>query len=203
MIIYLVLKLGKCVYVGQTTQSLAQRRGKHFSDARKGRGSVLGAAIRKHGEEKFGFVEYLSCNSLEELDSQEKKLIAEFLPRYNVLDGGQLSHSTWNKGRKETREEVRQNIRESARNRKMPKRGSYSPEHCAKIGLKTLERSKKSFICDQNGKVYSNKIEAANDLNVNPSSLSVLLSGKTRLKSLNGYTFRYIGAQGISPENSL
>lgn len=199
MIIYLVFKKGICVYVGQTIQTLSQRKGKHFSDARKGKGSVFGAAIRKHGESAFGFVEYLKCSDQVTLDLHEKKLIAELKPRYNVQNGGKANFNTWNKGRKEDRPEVLQNISNAAKTRKRTKRGKYTLEHKTKIAISSLQRMAKPFICHQTGKVYFNKTVAAAELNLNVRSLSVLLSRKTRLKSLKGYTFSYLSSAQDKP----
>lgn len=190
LIVYGVFKKGAVVYVGQTVMSLAERKGSHFSNARKGRGSVFGAAIRKHGEESFAFVVLQECSSQLELNDAEKSWIARIKPKYNLQAGGKLSFEPWNKGKKEQRPEVLQNISKAAKTRKRTKRGSYSEEHKAKIGQKTKERSKAKFICEQTKEVFENQIDAAKKFGLNPKSLAVLMSGKTRLKSLKGYTFK-------------
>jgi group I intron endonuclease len=188
--VYGVFKEGQIVYIGQTVMSLAERRGSHFSNARKGRGSVFGAAIRKHGEDAFAFVVLEECDSVFSLDKAEKEWIAKVKPKYNMQAGGKKSFEPWNKGKKELRPKVLQKISAAAKTRKRTKRGSYSEEHRAKIGLKTKERSKAKFICEQTQEVFENQIDAAKKLGINPKSLAVLLSGKTRLKSLKGYTFK-------------
>jgi group I intron endonuclease len=192
MFVYAALKDGKAVYVGQTIMSLAERKGCHFSVARKGRGGVFGAAIRKHGEDEFEFVVIEHCDSHKALDECERKWIAELAPKYNKQRGGRSGFDTWNKGRKEDRPEVIKRISEAAKNRVRTKRGTYSDAHKAKIRDATRARTAKPFVCEQTGKVYFNKIECAQDLGLNHTSLLVLLSGKTRLKSLRGYTFKYI-----------
>lgn len=192
MLVYAAMKDGSAVYVGQTTMSLAERKGCHFSVARKGRGAVFGAAIRKHGEDEFEFVVLEPCASFKELDASERKWIAKLAPKYNKQIGGRSGFNTWNKGRKETRPDVIERISTAATNRKRTKRGSYSDEHKAKIGEATRARTAKAFVCEQNGKVYFSKVDCARELGLNHTSLLVLLCGKTRLKSLRGYTFRYI-----------
>lgn len=199
MVVYLVFKKGECVYIGQTKQSLTKRKSKHFCDARKGRGSVFGAAIRKHGEEAFAFVEFIKCSSQECLDRYEKELIAKHKPRYNMQTGGKKDFGAWNKGKKELRPEVLQNISNSAKNRKRTKRGQYSADHKAKIGKTTLERNKKPFICHQTGEVFFNKITCAKKMGINQRSLSVLLSKKTSLKSIKGFTFSYLTSAQDKP----
>lgn len=192
MFIYLVFKNGECVYVGQTRRSLAQRRGKHFCDARKGRGNVLGAAIRKHGQDVFAFVRYLDCSSREELDREEIRLIAELKPRYNIQAGGTSGFEPWNKGKKEIRTEVLEKIKQSATTRKRTKRGNYSEAHKDKIRATQLKRMAKPFMCNETGQIFYNILTCAEILNLNPRSLAVLLCGKTRLKRLKGYTFSKI-----------
>lgn len=192
MIIYLVFKAGECVYVGQTIQGLAKRKGHHFSCARKGRNGVFGAAIRKHGEEAFGFVEYMRCTSQQELDYFEKHFIALLRPRYNMQAGGKTAFEPWNKGAKEGRPEVLKRISQAAQNRKRTKRGKYKPEHVEKLRKASLRSQQKPFVCHQTGEVFMNKITCAQKLGINAKSLAVLLSMKTRLRSLKGYTFSYL-----------
>lgn len=194
MFVYVALKNGVAVYVGQTTMSLAERKGCHFSVARKGRGGIFGAAIRKHGEDKFEFVLLENCATHKELDECERKWISKLSPKYNKQRGGRSGFETWNKGYKEKRPEVLKRISDSAKTRKRTKRGNYSNGHKIKIGNATKARTAKAFVCEQTGKVYFNKVDCAKELGLNKSSLLVLLSGKTRLKSLGGYTFKYINS---------
>lgn len=75
-------------YIGQTVGPLWKRWSKHKSDARAGKGWVMAAAIRKHGEDAFD-VEVLSeHDSKEELNAQEFLLIQLFKPEYNSMGGG-------------------------------------------------------------------------------------------------------------------
>jgi group I intron endonuclease len=139
MVIYLVFRKGECVYIGQTVSPLNNRKSAHFTHARKGRGSVFGAAIRKHGEESFAFVEYQQCETQKQLDYWEKRLIYEIKPRYNIQPGGKSTFESWNKGKKETRPEVLSNISNSAKTRKRTKRGPYSPKAVANIQAAKLK----------------------------------------------------------------
>ena len=192
MVVYLVFKAGVCVYVGQTCQGLVKRKAKHLSEARKGRGGVFGAAIRKHGEQAFGFIEYIRCSSQDCLNRYERELIKTHRPRYNIQQGGKNGFAPWNKGKKESRPHVLFNISMSAKTRKRTKRGSYSEAHKQKIAESSLNRSKRAFICHQTGEVFYNKVVCARKYGLNPRSLSVLLSKKSRLKSLKGLTFSYL-----------
>jgi excinuclease UvrABC nuclease subunit len=192
VIIYLIFKKGECVYVGQTVQTLAQRKGKELSDARKGRGSALGAAIRKHGEHSFAWVKYIECKTQKELCKLEKELIATYKPRYNLQVGGKSQFNPWNKDHKEKRPQVLSKISQAAKNRKRTKRGKYSDEHKKRISEAGLEVRKKPFVCNETGEIFYNIKTCAQHLNLNIKSLAVLMCGKSRLKSLKGYTFSYI-----------
>ena len=195
MIIYAIIKLktDEIVYIGQTIQTLSKRRSKHISDSYKGKGSILGAAIRKHGPKAFKWIELESCESQKDLCNQEKHLICKFKPNYNVQEGGKKSFTPWNKNKKEKRKDVLNNISKSAKARKGKfKRGSYSEEAVKNIRKAKLENVKKAFICNENGKVYQNKVEAAEDLGIKPGGISAVLNEYTRNKSIKGYTFNYI-----------
>lgn len=194
MIIYAVVRKSndEIVYVGQTTQTLAKRKGKHLSDARKGKGSVLGAAIRKHTINEFKFIKLETYYNQQELCKMEKHLIKVFKPRYNVQEGGKSNFTPWNKGRKETRPGVLKNISYGASSRKTTKRGKYSKKAVSNIRRAKLKNVEKPFLCHQNNKVYKNKVEAAQDLGIKAGGISAVLSPKTRNKSINGYTFTYL-----------
>lgn len=192
MMIYFVYKSDEIVYIGQTIQTLAQRKGKHVSDARLGRGSVIGAGIRKHGEEFFEFKRHSIYYCQVDLDSAEKHYISKYNPRYNLQRGGKSGYVPWNKGKKETRPEVKANISKAAVNRKRTKRGSYTDVHKRKIGDATRKRNAREFICEQNGKTYYNKVTAAKDLGIIAQRVSDVLCPTHSMKSYKGYTFQYI-----------
>lgn len=198
MIIYAVIRAStdEIVYIGQTTQRLANRKGKHLSEARKGRGSVLGAAIRKHSINEFKFIQLESCESQKDLCKMEKHLIKKFKPRYNVQEGGKESFTPWNKGKVESRKSVKENMSHSAKSRKRTKRGKYSHEATENIRKAKLKNVSIPFICHQNKKVYNNKVEAAQDLGIKAGGISAALSNKTRNKTHKGYSFSYINPKG-------
>ena len=77
MFIYFVYNNKELVYIGQTRMTLPQRRGKHFSVARKGGGSVIGAAIRKYGESSFEFKIHLECKDQEELSLKKRPTLLD------------------------------------------------------------------------------------------------------------------------------
>jgi group I intron endonuclease len=198
MIIYAVIKktTDEIVYIGQTIQTLYKRKSKHLSDSRKGKGSVLGAAIRKHTINNFKFIELESHGTQAQLCAAEKHLIRTFKPKYNVQEGGKKSFTPWNKGKKETRPEVLEKISKSAKERKSPKRGKYKKSHIKNIRRAKLKNVEKEFKCLNNGKIYKNKVEAAQDLGIKAGGISAVLSNKTRNKTINGYTFVYTNNKG-------
>jgi len=194
MIIYAVIRTDtdEIVYIGQTIQSLCKRKAKHLSESRKGKGSILGAAIRKHTINVFKFTDIGDCKTQQELCNLEKHLIKTFKPRYNIQEGGKVGFTSWNKGVKEARPLVIENISKAARNRKRTKRGKYSKEAVANIRDAKLRNTEKPFLCHQNGKVYKNKVTAAKDLGIKPGGISVVLLTTTKNKSIKGYTFEYL-----------
>jgi len=197
MIVYFVHKEKELVYIGQTVMTIPQRRGKHYSEARKGRGSIFGAGIRKHGEDAFEWTIVAEFKNQAECCRYEKEAIARHKPRYNMQSGGKKSFEPWNKGKKEKRPEVLSKISQSAKGRKKSKRGPYSDESVANIRAAKLKSSAKPFRCLENGKIYQNKVEAAKDLGIPAGGISLVLMPTVRNKSFHGYRFEYL-AQGKS-----
>jgi group I intron endonuclease len=75
-------------YIGQTKMRLGSRWSKHKQDAREGKGWVLASAIRKYGVESFSIEVLEQCNSKDELNHAEIRLIAVMKPEYNSCAGG-------------------------------------------------------------------------------------------------------------------
>ena len=206
MIIYFVFKDAEVVYIGQTKQGLKTRRTGHLVAARNGKGSVMGAALRKHGEDKFEWKKHSIYYNQADLDAAEKHYIAKYKPRYNVQTGGlnnkpktlnraPISQKAWNKGRKETRPEVLQRISEAAKDRTRTKRGSYSPKHVEAIRTGRLDKLRETavpFICHQNGKTYWAKVDAAEELGIDVRGITAVLCPTHRMKSYKGFTFSYV-----------
>jgi hypothetical protein len=195
MILYVVHRDDTLVYIGQTVLSLAQRRGKHLSEARLGRGAILGAAIRKHGADKFVWAIHSIYYNQADLCAAEKHFIAKYAPKYNVQEGGKLSFTPWNKDKKEERPEVIENIKKSAAKRKRTPRGSYSSAHTDAMSEGACVRARllgKPFIHHQSGQVFTCKSDAGKALNLNPQRIRDVLSDKHRMKSYLGQTFSYL-----------
>jgi group I intron endonuclease len=78
-------------YIGATSKTLDLRRRGHLYQAKSGlRGCTrFYAAIRKHGSEAFEWSELRNCATFEEALIEERKLIAEIRPEYNLRPGGQ------------------------------------------------------------------------------------------------------------------
>ena len=60
------------LYVGQTMDTLARRKGNHHHDARRGVGARFATAIRKDGIHSFDFFQVGSAHTKEELNNLEK-----------------------------------------------------------------------------------------------------------------------------------
>jgi group I intron endonuclease len=92
-IIYLIqnIKNGK-VYVGQTIQSLARRKGEHIYRMKSGeRNHKLYMALRKYGTGNFAWLIIRKCDSHEELNNMEMfyiKFFNSYNRGYNMNPGG-------------------------------------------------------------------------------------------------------------------
>ena len=85
-------------YVGVTRTSLAQRLYKHVwnatSSARSAKHSLFGKAIRKYGKNAFRFAVLRDALSYDEALQQERQLITDLTPEYNLAAGGQGPQGT-------------------------------------------------------------------------------------------------------------
>ena len=92
MIIYKVTnKVSGKVYIGQTSKELDERKKAHYKSSRLGSKTNFHRALSKYGVSHFIWEEVAGCNSKEELNDLEIKLIAEydsFKSGYNMTLGG-------------------------------------------------------------------------------------------------------------------
>jgi group I intron endonuclease len=113
------------VYVGQTVQGLATRKGEHIFRSKKGdRRSPFQTALLDEGAENFTWEQIDTAESREDLDEKEKQWIAHFnsinpVKGYNGTDGG--SKTVYSP-------ETRKKISEALKGKKK------SLEHCRKVG---------------------------------------------------------------------
>ncbi len=212
MSIYFVMFENEVVYIGQTRLSLETRKKQHEYNSKRGKGFIIGAAIRKHGSENFTWnVHSLYYNQVD-LDAAEKHFIAKYKPKYNINLGGEArgvrkasgvpawnkgkvgSQIAWNKGRKETRPEVLANIKNSAASRDSSNHtiGIEQREAMVKGRRAAYEKTQTPFKCDQNGKTYILVVDAAADLGIKPHGIYAVLNPKHPMKSFKGFTFSYI-----------
>lgn len=77
-------------YVGMTGRRLAVRRSQHEREARKATDSSpwFHAAIRKHGASNFDWMILSDCSDFDAALEEEKRLIREIRPEYNMSEGG-------------------------------------------------------------------------------------------------------------------
>lgn len=86
-VVYTVKLNDVVVYVGQTTMPLEKRWAAH---GQKGSGvSLIRAAIQKYGQAAFVCEMAVECVDRETLNAEERRLIAELSPRYNIMPGGE------------------------------------------------------------------------------------------------------------------
>ena len=82
---------GKC-YIGQTKKSLAERRAQHETPSSACR--AFADALKRHGRDNFQWEIIAACDSKDDLDLTERRLIAQHNTRfphgYNLALGGRL-----------------------------------------------------------------------------------------------------------------
>lgn len=81
------------IYIGQTEKTVDERFAEHLRNSRYGVQQRLNHAIRKHGEDAFYCESIGECETQEETDETETRLIAEHDARnpevgYNDAVGG-------------------------------------------------------------------------------------------------------------------
>lgn len=212
MIIYFVIANDEVVYIGQTKLSLETRRKQHEYNARRGKGYIIGSAIRKHGPDKFTWNVHSVHYNQVDLNAAEKHYIAKYKPKYNIYLGGEARgirkdkgrtpwnkgksglQVAWNKGHKEERPEVIANIKKSATSRDNSNRTIHEKQRQAMVEgrRKAYEKIQTPFMCDQNNKTYVLVVDAARDLNIPPGGIYAALNSKHPMKSYRGFTFRYV-----------
>lgn len=210
MIIYFVSLNGEVVYIGQTKASLETRKKQHEYNAKRKKGYIIGAAIRKHGADQFTWNIHSVYYNQVDLDAAEKHYIAKYHPKYNINLGGEArgvskhkgktpwnkgltgSQVAWNKGKKETRPEVLKNIREGAKDRETTHTISNTQRNLMINGRREkYKKTQKPFTCHENGKTYSLVVDAAKDLKIPASGIHAVLNIKHPMKSYKGFTFSY------------
>lgn len=151
MIIYLAYhKKQHAFYVGKTVKTLPHRRNQHYVEARLRRSnSLFHKAIRKYGQDSFGWSVLEECATLEGLNEAEIKWIK--LARcggkkvYNLSDGGDggAGSSYW-KGKslpKETRDKISKSLKEYYKTHDSPMKGMIG-DKSPLYGRKHSEESK-------------------------------------------------------------
>jgi len=145
-------KVNGKVYIGQTAQSLDKRILQHIKDALNNRdNSYFHKAIRKYGKESFIWEIIKECNSLEELNRTEIKMIEKygsFENGYNLTSGGEKI-AGWKHS-----EKTKQKMREFRKGK------SHSKETKIKIGngnrdKKVSEETRKKLGGVRRGKKHS------------------------------------------------
>jgi group I intron endonuclease len=93
-LIYKVTGKGGKIYIGQTTYTLAHRKGSHIYRAKKGdQRSAFQIALLEEGFSNFTWEEIDTAETQEEMDVKEKKWIAFYKSNnpkhgYNIASGG-------------------------------------------------------------------------------------------------------------------
>jgi group I intron endonuclease len=75
-------------YVGATERGLRVRKRKHLANAKRGQAGKFYTAIRKHGASAFVFSVLVECRDFWHALEEERRLIEEMKPEYNLTEGG-------------------------------------------------------------------------------------------------------------------
>lgn len=198
------------IYIGLTTEkTIAERCRKRVAEAkyRDSRNSYILNAIRKHGEESFKVEQIDTASNLEELKAKEIYYIALFNSTdrnigYNISKGGEGTPGVLKS--KETRDKMRQKALGRVRSEESKLKQSISIKNSKLDYSKAIENFKiynlktskkvQKFDLDENLlETFDNIGLAAKDLNVNRSSLSLYLSGKThkQRRDIRGFIYKY------------
>lgn len=93
MIYKVTCKITGKIYIGQTTQSLAQRKREHTSRSKKGSNTYFHNAIRKYGKDSFIW-EVLDDKILD-FDSLNKKVLVDIFLNLRMVDGSGFKFGEW------------------------------------------------------------------------------------------------------------
>jgi group I intron endonuclease len=97
------------IYIGQTVETLRERKSAHFRKCERGSRYCFHNAIRKHGPDAFIWGILCLCLSKAEADAKESEFIKAFKAKvpsgYNMTDGGEGTLGC--SPSKETREKLR------------------------------------------------------------------------------------------------
>jgi group I intron endonuclease len=127
------------VYIGKTTETLAQRKSKHAYRAKKGdRRDAFHIALIDEGFNNFQWDEIDSADSKESLDAKEKFWIAHYKADnsqfgYNTLEGGSNPKHTPETKRKISEAKKGKPVSENERHRLAEMSRNISPEARKKI----------------------------------------------------------------------
>lgn len=183
-------------YVGVTRLSLHKRAQKHIWNALKTNiAGKLYTAIRSHGPNVFAFNIFTTCESYKDALAEERRLIAEVDPEYNLTKGGEgiVGHrftddsrakmsisakkrgAPWAKG--ECPPEIRERISQAKKGR--PRRQSdLSRSALRKAHAIGCEARNRAVVCLKTGAAFRNAKAAADALGVSRTSITNYCDGK-------------------------
>lgn len=184
-------KLNGKVYIGQTIQSLSDRKARHLKDSEKNSPFVFHRAIKKYGADNFEWTVIQKCITMNHLNLAEQAYIELYklkgVDLYNMTAGGlgsigykhteehKIKMSIFGMNRKHT-EETKLKISNSKKGQCSRKGAVLSEEHKKKISEihkgKTISQKQKEIISKaQKGRKHSEetkkKISEANKGNKN------------------------------------
>jgi group I intron endonuclease len=206
MIIYKITnKINGKIYIGQTTQSLRDRKNNHVADSkrnRKGRvASKISRAIQKYGITNFLFEEICTTNSIDELNNLECYYIGIYNSTndkigYNLLNGGHQN------GRHSEESKIKMSI--SSKKVADSVKGNHwnagripTPEKTKKASYKLQSEDNPNAVAviqlDKNGsfiKRHYSQAEAARSIGIdNSGNICLCCSGS--LKTAYGFKWMY------------
>jgi group I intron endonuclease len=185
-------------YVGATEKGLRVRKRKHLANAKRGQSGKFYTALRKHGPAAFTFSALTECRDFWHALEEERRLIAELQPEYNLTDGGGgvkgLRFSADARARMSAAARKRWDARPpdviASYKMNKPKLSldawRASRHEC---GRKLREKVRRPVRCLSDGENYQSCADAARRYGISTASVVLYCQGKVRSKA--GLQFEY------------
>ena len=179
-------KVNKKVYIGQTKEKVETRFQKHFY----GKSCIaLIAALNKYGKESFIIETLATTTDYQTANYLEAYFIIQYNSLandngYNIMEGGASRGIT-----KQTRQRMSASAKRSLQSNPIlrDKRISYLQKAKRRSGHAAVNR--RAILCYETGIIYSSVTQAAEALDLDPSSISKVARGV--LMRTGGFTFSY------------
>lgn len=191
-------------YIGATEKGLRARRRKHLANAKRGQDGKFYTAIRKYGPQTFVFSVLIECRDFWHALDEERRLIGELKPEYNLTEGGggvkgfQFSTDSRRKMSAAARRRWDSRPPELLATYKI-NQPRLSPEErrasYMAVGRKLAELVSRKVRCINDGSSHASCAAAGRAFGV--STASIVLYCQKKVKAKSGLLFEYEGAARV------